>query len=263
MSSSAAAIETGLNGRVSSRRDLTDRYAIFGVRPASGRIAPFEPGQFLTVGVPARNGETIERPISIASSPANASEYELLMRRVVDGSFSRAAWALKPGDRVQLGGRPQGSFTLVETPHDRHLIMVASGAGLAPYMSMLRAYRGQQRWSRFILIHAVERTNELAYRKELETIAHDDETVDYLPLHGMNAEGSDWSEINEVLRALLDDAGDTDGRTLGSPLDPDRVVSFLCGSPDMIDAVRAGIADRLEIAGVQNPETRIHFERYW
>ena len=47
-----------LNATLIERRDLHEELSIVKVRPDSGRVPAFEPGQFCTLGLPRSDGES-------------------------------------------------------------------------------------------------------------------------------------------------------------------------------------------------------------
>jgi ferredoxin--NADP+ reductase len=76
----------------------------------------------------------------------------------------------------------QGEFAIDLAPPDKDLVMVSTGTGIAPFVSMLRTYRGQDRWRRLVPINGVRRAADLGYRSELEAAARQDPGVIYVPL---------------------------------------------------------------------------------
>jgi ferredoxin--NADP+ reductase len=126
---------------------------------------------------------------------------------------------------------------------------------------MLRAYRGQSRWRRLVLINGVRRAADLGFRAELEAVAREDPSVVYIPVVGRDADELDYHGLRGRVQDALE--RQTYEQCVGAPLDPQRCDVFLCGNPAMIDSV----ASLLESRGftVDRRETRgnLHFERYW
>jgi hypothetical protein len=91
----------------------------------------------------------IRRAYSIASSSKATAYLEFFITLVRSGGLTPRLFALEPGDHVWLGPRITGTFTLDAAPADRDVVMVATGTGLAPYMSMLRTVLHDEPHRRF------------------------------------------------------------------------------------------------------------------
>ncbi len=155
-------------------------------------------------------------------------------------------------------------MTLRDVPPGRDIVCVATGTGIAPFMSMLKAYRGRDRWNRFIVIHGTRLAADLGYRGELEHIAREDPSVVYLPTVTREPAGggSDWSGLQGRVHALLEP--DTFARLTGVALLPESSHVFLCGNPDMVDDCEANLLERgFTVRDRHHPHGNIHFERYW
>ncbi|MEX2215942.1 MAG: FAD-binding oxidoreductase [Phycisphaeraceae bacterium] len=129
------------NARLIARSDLNADLCIVRIAPDSGQVPAFEPGQFATLGLPESDeapGRLVRRPYSIASSPDARDHIELLLARVKEGHFTSRFWPLRPGSPIWLDPHIHGRFTLAAVPPDADLVMVATGTGIAPFMSMLR-----------------------------------------------------------------------------------------------------------------------------
>lgn len=263
-----------LNAVLAAREDLGPRLALLRVRPDAGAIGDFEPGQFVQLGLPMDPSTPLEGPAaarpgrvrmhkrsySIASAPASRTEVELYVARVDAGRFTPLLWGLRPGDRVWLDLEPRGFFTLARVPPERDLVLVATGTGIAPYVSMLRHHAGSERWRRAVVIHGVRRPDELGYRAELAARAARDPRVAYVPVVSRPEPADAWTGLAGRVQVALEPAR---LRALGVELDPERTHAFLCGNPEMIRDVRALLApfgyrpDALETPG------SLHFEKYW
>jgi ferredoxin--NADP+ reductase len=139
--------------------------------------------------------------------------------------------------------------------------MVSTGTGVAPFMSMLRTYRGQNRWRRFVLINGVRVAADLGYRAELEQITREDPTVIYVPLATREPEGGSWTGLRGRVQTALEPA--TYQRLAGAPLDPAHCHVFLCGNPQMIDDVELLLGQRGFVTDSRTGRGNVHFERYW
>ena len=270
------------NATLVDRRDLGASSTIVRVRPDRQPLPPFEPGQFVQVGLPeiaperpgkeprSDGGERAprlriaKRAYSIASSARERESYELFLTLVPEGRLTPRLWKLEPGARCWVDDVARGSFTLEGVPSSADLAMVATGTGIAPFVSMLRTYgatRGGDaaRWRRFVLVHGVRHAADLAYREELEARARVDACFRYVPV--VSREPEPWTGLRGRVQAALEDEC---FRGLGcGPLDPTSFHVFLCGNPDMIQSVRELLAPRgFELSKADAGGT-LHVEKYW
>lgn len=267
---SAAAFEPILNAVVTHRSDLTDRLAIVRVEPQGWNLPHFVPGQWATLGLPdpAGPGKFLKRVFSIASAPG-LPYLEFYIQLVKEGEFTTRLWPHHPGDAIWLSPTLAGFFTLDSVPAGCDLALIATGTGLAPFMSMLRAHLAlpgpaaapAQRWRRCVLAHGARCADELGYRDELAALAAADSRFTYLPLVTREPEGSRWSGLRGRVQTLLE--GDAWKARTGVPLEPSSWHVFLCGNPAMIDDIDA----RLTARGFRHHSNKspgnLHFERYW
>ncbi len=264
-----------LNARIIHRHDVTDELAIVRIAPDEGEVPAFIPGQFCTLGLPAEDDDAsakstgrdkprlVRRAYSIASSADERHYLELFLILVPQGRFSPRLFALQKGDRLYLDPIARGDFTLQHVEPDKDLVMVATGTGVAPFISMLRTYpaRGEKRWNRFVLIHGVRRAADLAYDEELRRIAKEDKSVVYVPTVTREPENSNWSGLRGRVQHALEDA--TYQEIVGSLLAPHHCHVFLCGNPGMIEAVSQMLIARGFTLHRRDEPGNLHYERYW
>lgn len=256
------------NATLVERQNLSDELAIVRIRPDVGRVPAFEPGQFCTVGLPKDDGPSptgkprlVRRAYSIASSPLEQEALELYIALVEKGKLTTRLWELQVGDRLFLDPRINGHFTLEAIPEGKDLVLVSTGTGLAPFVSMLRTYRGKGRWRRCVMLHGVRYVRDLGYRAELEQAAADDASVVYLPCVTREPVDSDWAghrgRVNELLTPEAYVAA------TGDKLDPKQCHVLLCGNPAMIQTVQLQLEPLGFVESKKDQPGNLHFERYW
>lgn len=239
-----------LNATLTARVDLSDAVARFRIRPDAG-VPPFRAGQYFSVGLPV--GERVlQRPYSTASAPGRSDDLEFLIRKLPNGELTPRLWAQAPGARLMLG-RPKGLFS-PEPGDDRTHLLISTGTGLAPFISIVGELARLPSPPRTIMLHGATRQDELAYRSWLEAMAsRAGHRLTYLPAVSRPAEAvnASWrgaiGRLDGVLRAAWD--------TL--ELVPTHTVAFLCGNPALLDAM----TDLLRGAGLPDPSIRR--EAYW
>jgi benzoate/toluate 1,2-dioxygenase reductase component len=137
--------------RITGRRRISDRaFEMLFERPADFN---FRPGQRIRL---AHGG--IERDYSLISAPEDP-ELAVCIRLVENGALSPLLSAAALGTRIDLSG-PDGYFVLLPSPRKR--VFIATGTGIAPFVSMVRAGAAG-----FILLHGVRSAADLYYRKLL------------------------------------------------------------------------------------------------
>lgn len=95
------ASDPAYNAVLAARIDDTETLARVWIKP-TGVPVPFEPGQYVTIGV--KVGEKwLQRPYSIASSARDlAGGYELYLRLVRGGAFTPLAFSLPVGHALRV-----------------------------------------------------------------------------------------------------------------------------------------------------------------
>lgn len=217
----------------------------------------FQAGQYTTIGLELED-DLILRPFSIASSPAQRNELEFYAVRVDSGELTPSLFSLLLGQTVYYLGA-KGSFTLGRTTRP-NLVMIATGTGLAPFISMLRTLEisvqaGEPVLVRHIVVmHGVSFSNELGYRQELEELVRrrGKFEVVYVPcVSRPTPADSEFSHgrVNDVVRLLLGEpkSGKVDP-VLGPALSraailqrlvPQETAIYLCGNPEMIRDIQS------------------------
>jgi len=240
------------NATLIARADETDSLAYFAVR-FDGEPTPFEPGQYMTIGVVA-DGRLVQRPYSVASDPtvAGTDGYEFYVRLVQGGAFTPLLWRLPLGHRMRMIG-PKGRFTL-EPADDRTHLFISSGTGNAPFVSMMRRLGAAGRPRPAIFLNGVSHADELGYRTLVEGWqASGAYPVTYVPAVSRPADprNAGWTgrtgRVETIIAPVCDELG----------LTPDNAIAYICGNPDMIVAAEATLLER------GFPEAQVKKELYW
>ena len=95
----------------------------------------FNAGQFFSIGIP---NMLINREYSVCSGE-NDNYLEFLIREISDGILSKELKKLNKNDEVKVLG-PYGNFYLKEMDYNKKYIFIASGTGIAPFMSLIKTY---------------------------------------------------------------------------------------------------------------------------
>lgn len=183
----------------------------------------FANGEFVTIGL-KREGKLVARAYSIVST-ADRDHLEFLSIHVPDGPLTSQLAQVRPGDTVWVNNKATGSLTLKHVLPGRVLYMLATGTGLAPFISLVRDPGTYTRYEQVVLVHSVRQASELAYRDELD--ANDNPQLHYVPTvtrepFATPERGADLFRSGEL------------SRRLGLPApDPEHDRVMICGNPEM------------------------------
>ena len=235
------------NGRLSRWEEIAPGLAIVGVQPLDDPF-PFEPGQYATLGLMGPD-KLIQRPMSISSSADDLSEYEFFIRRVEHGALTPILWERRVGDPINIKG-PKGKFVLQDD--GRRALWVASGTGLAPFMSMLETLRGRGQTRDAVILHGVSYDYDLAWRRQLSELeAGGGFPLRYVGTVSRPQQCPDWTGCTGRVEAIVAEQLDEHAMT------PADTTIYLCGNPDMVTAVE-------EIAAARGfPPEQVRKELYW
>ena len=241
-------IEYPSPGRLSRWEEIAEGLAIVGVQ-ALGEPFSFTPGQYATLGLPGPEGKLVLRPMSISSSADDTSEYEFFIRLVHQGEFTPLLWRLRIGDPINIKGA-KGRFVLQED--GRTCLLVASGTGLAPFMSMIDTLRARGQTRDLVLLHGVSYEHDLAWRGELEELVASAEfPLRYAATISRPQGSPGWQGLTGRVESII--AGQLDEHRLT----PENCTIYLCGNPDMISAVEETALAR------GFPPEQVRKELYW
>lgn len=211
-------------------------------RPPSFR---FRSGEFVMIGLPGGEGRPLLRAYSIAS-PAYSDELEFLSIKVPDGPLTSRLQKVQPGDEVFLGRKPVGTLVADALKPGKRLLLLSTGTGLAPFLSLVRDPDIYDRFNQILLVHCVRRVSDLAFRDELESQLAGDPLVQdqaLLQFHYLPTVTREDFRTTGRIGALIDDGRLFDGRLAGAKaLSPETDRVMMCGSMAMIRDLQARLA---------------------
>ena len=201
------------------------------VRPDGHRGIAFDPGQFAWLITGTSPFSLQQHPLSIASSAERSPDGSIEFAVKALGDWSRLVIpGLAPGTRVWVEGA-FGAFT-TEGKGAQGFVLVAGGIGIAPMRSMLLTMRDRGDRRHVVLVYAAHDETRAPFRQELERLR------DHLNLeivYVFEAPSAEWTgERGYLTQAALE-------RRLPSYFR--RYHYFVCGPPQMMDAVEAMLFD--------------------
>ncbi len=266
-----------LNAVVVNKVEVSPGLMVLRVAADGWELPEFTPGQFAVLGLPPeaprwatadpeekrpKSDRMIRRAYSIASSSVSREYFEFFINMVQSGELTPRLFALATGDRIWLGPKVTGAFTLNEARPNSHLVLVATGTGLAPYMSMLRTKLPATPARRIAVLLGARHSWDLGYHSELLAMQQQHANLSYLPtISRPDGEVRPWSgRVGYVLEAWRDGAVE---RAWGFPPTPLTTSVFLCGNPRMIDDMCALLASDGYREHSRGYPGEIFVERYW
>lgn len=257
-------LEKATAERILSIRRWTEK--LFSVRVTRNATFRFTPGQWVRLGIASGSGlpgSVIWRPYSMAS--ANYDEHlEFFSVLIPGGAFSSRLASIQIGDTLLVEKQVYGFLTTSRFNGGRHLWMLASGTGVAPFISILHDPAVWQRYDEFVLAYSVREARELAYPNELAALAQNEllgagrKPLRFVPV--VTRENT-LGLLHERLPKLI--AGGDLEKTAGLRLSAEDSRVLVCGNPQMLDNVR----DALVARGLRQDRSATpgHFatENYW
>jgi ferredoxin--NADP+ reductase len=223
--------------RVISVKHWTDR--LFSFRTTRNPSLRFRSGQFVMMGL-ASEGKPLLRAYSLASAPYEDG-LEFFSIKVPDGPLTSRLQHLNAGDEVLVGRKPTGTLLLDNLRDGRNLFLLATGTGLAPYLSLVKDPETYERFERVILVHGVRFVKDLAYSDYLTRDLPNDELIGEMAAAQLTYYPTVTREPfrhNGRISTLLD-SGKLHA-DLGLPgFDPAADRFMLCGSEAMIADLKA------------------------
>ncbi|PAT43542.1 ferredoxin--NADP reductase [Vandammella animalimorsus] len=123
----------------------------------------FSNGHFTMIGLRV-DGKPLLRAYSIAS--ANYEEHlEFFSIKVPNGPLTSRLQHIQPGDTILVGKKPTGTLLLDYLLPGKRLYLLATGTGLAPFLSTIRDPETYERFEQVVLVHGTRFVNELAYQE--------------------------------------------------------------------------------------------------
>jgi ferredoxin--NADP+ reductase len=133
----------------------------------------FENGQFVMIGLQVEDRPLV-RAYSIAS-PNYEEHLEFFSIKVPNGPLTSRLQHLQVNDEVLVSRKPTGTLVIHDLLPGRHLYLLSTGTGLAPFMSVIQDIEAYDRFEKIILIHGVRFVSELAYADFIEKTLPDNE----------------------------------------------------------------------------------------
>ena len=164
---------------------------------------------------------TIGRDYSLITAPHDPT-LALCLKKIEGGEYSPILASAEPGTSLSFTG-PLGYFTY--RPSEKPVVFVATGTGIAPFLSMVRAGIAD-----FTLLHGVHQAKSLYYQDVFRRAARL-----YIPCLAPDA--GETSSSDNVFRGRV-------SHYLAEHLPPKVYDFYLCGRQEMIRDVTLLVDER-------------------
>lgn len=191
----------------------TDR--LFRIRTERPSTHRFTAGEFTMIGM---GDDDINRAYSYTSGPYD--EYlEFYSIKVPDGPLTSRLQHIQVGDMLEVGNRPTGTLTLANLELGGNLWLLATGTGIAPFISLLRDPYTYDAFERIHVAWSVRYMPELlAYNEFLQDL-----DIDYTPTVTQDPE---WTGCSDRITTLINSGAILTGA------EPSTDKVMICGSMD-------------------------------
>ena len=268
-------------------------------------VEPFKPGQYTTLALgyweprvddahedfevgSDQWAKLVRRSYSVSSSMVSEGggllepnldeiEFYIVLVRpegdLIPGLTPRL-WTKGEGDRIFLGRKFTGRYTLDDVEPDDNVVFLSTGTGEAPHNMMIAELLRNDHQGRIISVCCVRYRDDLAYLEQNDVLEEKFENYKYETLTTREPEnvGNKVYIQDYVVSGQLEEV-------LGAELDPETTHVFLCGNPAMIgipkwdDEDQPSFPDELGVCQIlhergftidhHKTKGNVHYEEYW
>ncbi|PID94035.1 MAG: hypothetical protein CSA94_02380, partial [Bacteroidetes bacterium] len=263
-----------MNGIITQVQQISPIMKILKIKPLGWEIPEFKSGQFCSLALPfsaercqeateeakeLKPEKMIKRAYSIASA-SGADELEFYITLVHSGALTPRIFNLKVGDKIEVGKRFVGMFTLDTIDPEQNIILIATGTGVAPYMSMLRS-DALTRKGKITVIHGAANSWDLGYSSELRLLESISDKLTYIPtITHPDREHGEWKGETKYIQDLFADG--TVEERIGYTPTPENTHIFICGNPNMIEVMQKMLEEKGFTKYTPKNPGEIHIESF-
>ncbi|MBT8434043.1 MAG: ferredoxin--NADP reductase [Gammaproteobacteria bacterium] len=210
---------------------------LFTIKTTRDRSLRFRNGEFAMMGIEVE-GKPLMRAYSMAS--ANYEDHlEFYSIKVQQGALTSRLQHIIAGDEILVSKKPTGTLLWDRLRPGKHLYLLSTGTGLAPFLSVIKDPEVYENFEKVILVHGCRYINELTYQQLItHELKHNEyfgdsvkEKLIYYP--AVTREPYiNYGRITKLLQTgkLIEDIG-----TPALNREDDRFM--LCGSPSMLTSL--------------------------
>ena len=192
-------------------------------RPNSFR---FTAGEFVMISC---REDSVKRAYSITSGPGD-DYLEFLSIKVPNGLLTSELSKYEPGDSLYLNERTTGTLTLANIELGGNLWLLATGTGVAPFISILNDGYTYDQFDQINLVWSVRKCEDLSvYNKMLNSLP-----INFIPVV---TQDKNWTGLSKRITTMLS-AG-----VILPELEPSKNKVMICGSMDFNTDIKSMLSD--------------------
>ncbi len=237
----------------------TDR--LFSFTTTRDKAFRFKNGQFAMIGLEVE-GRPLMRAYSMVSADYDET-LEFLSIKVPDGPLTSKLQHITVGEKILVGRKSVGTLLQDSLLPAKHLYLLGTGTGLAPFMSVMKDPEAYERYEKIILVHGCRDVAELAYA---DFIAHEWPNNEFFGddvrkklLYYPTVTRESFKNEGRITDLITSGKLFKDLELPPANLQDDRFM--LCGSPQFLTDMRAIFDDMQAIEGSQTTQGHYVIEK--
>ncbi len=248
--------------RPESFKFTAGQFVRLGVNPHN--LAHFTPKKALESLPTLQLETTIFRAYSVASSPYDEF-LEFFSVVIPDGAFTATLQYLQAGDTLWLNPMPYGFLTLAryQLPLPQDLWLLATGTGLAPFLSILKTLEVWQQYQQIILVYSARTQAELAYQDDITSLkdfyGQGETSADFRFIPMVTRE-PEFDGLQQRLPVLI--ANGELETFANRRFNPATSHVMVCGNPQMVEDTKVALKQK-GLTMNRRGEGNIAVENYW
>lgn len=192
----------------------------------------FIDGEFMMVGLEIE-GKPILRAYSVVS-PNHQEHLEFYSIKIPDGPLTSKLKDIKIGDEIIVNTRSTGTLINQNVIPGRNLYLMATGTGIAPFMSIARGLDTYKHYDKVIIVWGARFKTELPFKEYLEGLCENETYKDIIQnklYTYMTTTREESEHVGRVTTALYE--GKIQEELGLEPLDAEHDRVMICGSMPM------------------------------
>jgi CDP-4-dehydro-6-deoxyglucose reductase len=234
-------------GDVVDIKVLSPLVKAFTLQILNGESIDFVPGQFITFDLPIGEKRLHRwRSYSIVNAPDSKGILELCIVKAYKGLATTYLFEeVTIGTKLKFKG-PEGSFILPNDYSETSFVMICTGTGIAPFMSMIRSMLHKKKYPKHLhIIFGARQVSDILYQNELNKLKEDHAWFHYdVALSKADHWHGYKGYVHQIYLDLYKNAAD-------------NTHFYICGWTKMIDEAVENLLIKMKIN-----KDKIHYELY-